>query len=514
MGTLRKYWEEKPLQLILFLGILFRLVAVVFSKGWGMQDDHFLIIEPAQAWAEGINYINWLPGPNNHPQPDGHSLFYSGLHYLFFLLCGYLHFNDPQAKMFVIRLLHAAFSVLTVYYGYKLTEKLAGKEPAKLAGLLLAIFWIMPFLSVRNLVEVVCIPFILIGLWFIYKAIEPGNKMRLFLLAGAIMGFGFSVRFQTAIFISGTALALLFLRKWKPMLSFSLGVILSIILIQGFIDYFIWGYPFAEAGEYIRYNIAAANDYIAGPWYRYLFLLTGILIPPISIFFFVGFFRLWKKHLLVFLPVMIFLVFHSIFPNKQERFILPIIPFIIILGVIGWNEFVKESKFWNRYPWLLHSCWVFFWVINTIALLAVTPMYSKRARVESMVYLSRYKEIGCILQEDINHSGIPMPPLFYLTQWVSAPTITKERPYEEYSRYLRWRIKNRYPRFVLFYGPENLEQRVKAIQGILPGIIYETTIQPGYIDDFLYKINPRNSNQTIIIYRNPDFFPDKISPTP
>jgi hypothetical protein len=513
MSMLRKYWKEKPLAVILFLGILFRLIAVVFSKGWGMQDDHFLIIEPAQAWSEGINYNNWFPGHHGSSQPDGHSLFYSGLHYLFFLLCGVLHFDDPQAKMYLIRFFHAAFSLITIYFGYRLTDKLAGKEPAKLAGLLLSVFWIMPFLSVRNLIEVVCIPFMMMGLWFIYIALESKSNMRLFLLAGLIMGIGFSIRFQTAIFISGIAIALVFMKYWKPVFVFSFGLIISILLLQGITDYFLWGYPFAEMGEYIRYNIAASHDYITGPWYLYLFLLAGIFIPPVSIFLFIGFFRMWEKHLLVFLPVFIFLLFHSIFPNKQERFILPIIPLIIILGVIGWSDLVRESNFWRKYPGLLKSCWIFFWVMNTTALFAVTPMYSKKARVESMVYLSRYKNIGCILQEDVNHSGMPMVPMYYLSQWIAVEMITKEQPQEIYAKRIKWIIKNRQPKFVLFYGPENLDQRVINVQKILPGIVYETTILPGFIDDLLYRVNPRNSNQTIIIYRNTELIPNKISST-
>lgn len=514
MRIIQKYWEEKPLAVILFLGIFFRLIAVVFSKGWGMHDDHFLIIEPAQAWAEGINYNDWLPGPNSGSQPDGHSLLYSGLHFLFFLVCGYLNFDDPQAKMYMIRFLHAAFSMITVYYGYLLTEKLAGKEPAKLAGLLLAVFWMMPFLSVRNLVEVVCIPFMLMGLWYIYKAIENKDNVRFYLLAGLIMGIGFSVRFQTAIFISGTAIALLILKRWKPVLIFSFGVVVSIILIQGILDYFIWGYPFAELLEYIRYNIAAAQDYIKGPWYLYLLLLAGILIPPVSIFLFIGFFRLWKKHLLIFLPVIIFLGFHSIFPNKQERFILPVIPFFIILGVIGWNEFVKKSLFWKKYQGLMKICWSFFWIINTVALFAITPMYSKKARVESMVYLSRYKNISSILEEDIYHSGIPMLPQYYLKQWAHVGEITNERPKEVFAELLKLVSPKQYPRFVLFYSTDNLGQRVKNVQELLPGIVYETTIHPGFIDDILYRMNPRNTNQTIVIYRNADLIPDKISSTP
>ena len=74
--------------------------------------------------------------------------------------------------------------------------------------------------------------------------------------------------------------------------------------------------------------------------------------------------------------------------------------------------------------------------------------------------------------------------------------------------------KKRYPRFVLFYGQENLDQRVDKVKELLPGIVYETKILPGFIDDLLYHLNPRNTNQTIIIYRNTELIPSKISSAP
>ena len=512
MNQIRKYWNEKPLLLIMLSAILFRLISVIFSKGWGMLDDHFLIIEPAQAWAEGINFENWLPdGHGGGSQPDGHSFLYSGIHYLLFLLCDFLHLTDPQGKMYLVRFLHAAFSLITVYYGYKLTEKLSGKEEAKLTGLLLAIFWAMPFGSVRNLVEIVCIPFMMLGLWFIYSAKETAHGLRLYLLAGMIMGLGFSIRFQTAVFISGVGLVMLLTKQWKPLLYFAMGVIMSIIAVQGIIDYFVWGYPFAEMGEYIRYNIQAAQDYTTGPWYRYLVFLSLLLIPPISLFLFFGFFRVWKKYLIIFLPVLIFVVFHSLFPNKQERFILPVIPFIIMLGVIGWTDFVGQSAFWKKHPGLLHACWTFFWVINIAALFVVSPMYSKKARVEAMVYLSRYKEVKNILLEDSNRTGVVVIPQFYLQQWVKTEEISQNKPPERYAQWMLSVDSSEYPRFVIFYGAELLEERVQKLKKLLPGLVYETTIEPGFIDEILYRANPINANQTIYIYRNTVLIPGKIN---
>lgn len=85
METIKNYYKEHPLRFALITGIVLRFIAVIFSKGFGMHDDHFLVIEVAQSWADGTDYNNWLPGSGS-TQPSGHSFFYCGIHYLLFTL--------------------------------------------------------------------------------------------------------------------------------------------------------------------------------------------------------------------------------------------------------------------------------------------------------------------------------------------------------------------------------------------------------------------------------------------
>ena len=165
--AIRRYWDENPLAVILILGIFFRLLAVIFARGWGMIDDHFLVIESAQSWVDGSDYNDWLPGSPHNQGPTGHSFFYPGLHYLLFSFFRSVHLEDPQIKMLIVRFLNASWSLLTIYFGYKITERLSDEKSARLVGLLLALFWFMPWISVRNLVEVTCIPFLILSVWFI-----------------------------------------------------------------------------------------------------------------------------------------------------------------------------------------------------------------------------------------------------------------------------------------------------------------------------------------------------------
>jgi hypothetical protein len=499
---IQKMWDEKPLTLVMVVAVVTRLIAAIFSRGFGMHDDHFLVIEAAQAWVDGVIVPGQPQVPGQELIPDGHSLFYMGLHYLLFKFLAGIGINDPQFKMLIIRLIHAAASVYSVWLSFRITEKLASKKDAALAGLIMAAIWFLPMLSVRNLVETFCIPFTLAGTWLLIDADEKKNPLITYFLAAFILGLSISVRFQLIVFVGGVGLVLLIQRKWIPAVTFAFGSLISIVLLQGLVDFFIWGYPFAEFIEYVRYNLQAAYSYITGPWYNYMLLLAGILIPPVSLMLFFGFFRIWKKHLIIFLPSFLFLVFHSFFPNKQERFIFPIIPYIIIGGVIGWNSFVSASIYWQKHQKALSRAWIFFWIINLALLIPVSTAYSKRSRVEAMAYLSKYKGIKVVVAEDSNKSSAQMLPRYYSGQWMQAlyKSNTGVRSYMADS--IPCKLSD--ASFVLFYSDENLQARVDSMKKDIPSLEYETTFNPGFIDDIMHRLNPVNRNETIYMFRNKD----------
>ena len=502
-------WEEHPLPMIMGLAILFRLLASIYAKGFGMVDDHFIVIEPAQTWLDG-EPSEWLPGGPGNTGPSGFNLFYPGIHYTLFILFKWIGLTNPQGKMLVVRLLHGAWSLITVWYGYKIAEKLDHKHSARLVGLLLAIFWFMPWMSVRNLVEMTCVPCIVLGYWMILRNNTSGNKTWNCILAGLFFALAFNIRPQSAFFPFGIGLILLFQGKWKELFTLTLSTLLVIVIIQGSIDTAIWGVPFVELIGYIKMCIAQRNDYISLPWYNYILTLSGMLIPPVSFFLIVGFAKTWKRLLIIFLPVMLFLVFHSYYPNKQERFIVPMIPLFIIAGTIGWHDIFTNSRFWRQRKKLHHISWFVFWIVNTILLLILTLTYSKRARVEAMSYLSDYPDIRYILVIDQENSP-ELIPKFYLNQW---PTnISDGSRCQDADTLLNLSIKNNRqmtPAFILFTGGSDIKALVAKARWYHPRIVYETTIHPGFIYRLLFRMNPKgNKNTTIYIYRNTEIIAQK-----
>ncbi len=515
-----EYWQKHPLRLALIVGLVLRLIAAVFSGGYGMHDDHFLVIETAQSWVDGTDYNNWLPhsqlkdNPDKEPKPDGHSLFYPGLNYLFFYTLNTLGITDFSLKMMLLRLLHALFSLLVIYSGFRITQIISNIDTARRIALLLATFWWIPFFSVRNLVEVVAIPFAMLGMLWLLEAEQDKGWRKLF-WGSFVLGITFNIRFQTIFLATGIGLFYLYKTQWRKLLIFSSAYLFAILIVQGGIDMLIWKRPFAEFVEYVIYNMEHKYTYGNNQYSMYFLLLLGFMLPPISILWFFGWLRSFKNSLLLWLPTICFFAFHTIFPNKQERFIITIAPMVLVLGVVGWIDFMSSSQFWIKQQKLYKAMVRTFWIINLILLIPVTLTFSKRSRVVSLEYLSQYKEsINSVLIEDTNRSSVPFFPLAYLEKWVpvynlprndsgSNPTDIEKRAtwnFQIFSPEYFSLTQKPFPDYVLFLGNQNLEQRVEAMQKYCE-LEFETEIKSGFVDRIMAAINPKNVNESVYIYR-------------
>jgi hypothetical protein len=295
---------------IFFAALLIRLIAAIFSQGYGMHDDHFLIIEASSSWSDGFDYNNWLPwSEKNRGAPEGHSFTYVGLNYIYFVCMKTLGVLDPKILMLFNRILHALFSLLILHFSYKITQRLGTQKQAITVGWLITLLWVLPFLSVRNLVEITCIPFMLWGMWLTIK----NPTARNFLLAGLLLGFAVSIRYQVGVFAVGMAAVYFFQKEFKGFIFFCLGVLLMFTLTQGLVDYLIWGKPFAEFLGYAIYNVNEGTEYIPNNnYFMYFLVLMGIFLAPLGLLIGLGFIRGWKKYLILFLPVLFFLLFHSL----------------------------------------------------------------------------------------------------------------------------------------------------------------------------------------------------------
>ena len=282
---------------------------------------------------------------------------------------------------------------------------------------------------------------------------------------------------------------------------FGLGAVLSIVIVQNAIDYTLWGRPFVALTYYVIYNMANAYNYIIGPWYNYILLFAGILIPPISLFIFWGMGKSFKKYLIVVLPALCFFVFHSYFPNKQERFVLPCLPFFIMAGIAGWTLVEQQSAYWLNHKKLLRGCWIFFWSLNLLLLAIFTPSATKIARVDVMSYLYTHRSNWQhFMIEQSTSWNIEIPPLYYSGEFPSYYGVCGERPADTVFAEIKHNNQP-LPDYILFAENKDLETRVANIRKHVPNMELEAVIESSFIDRLFYTLNPINTEITYYVYR-------------
>ena len=487
---------------IIFAALVVRLIAAIFSQGYGMHDDHFLIVEASGSWVDGFDYNKWLPWTEgNRGGPEGHTFTYVGLNYLLFSLLKGIGISDPKTLMLINRLIHALFSLLVVKYGFKITERLSNRKNAVMVGWFLALLWLWPFLSVRNLAEIAPIPFILWGMWLLVKRdpqFEDSDSLRetktpllYFFYAGMLLGMATSFRYQIGVFAIGVATYYFFRWKFREFALISAGVVLVFCLTQGVVDYAIWGYPFAELWGYVTYNMDEGTRYIPNNNYAMYFMVLIGTFLPVGLLLGIGFFRSFRKYLILFLPVIFFILFHTFYPSKQERFIMTVLPMFCMLGVMGY-EMLREKKGWNNAWKYLNTV---FWILNIPLLLAASVTYSKKSRVEAMYFIyEKQLKPTRVLFELTGETDYSMAPKFYAQHWDMAITLrddTTQPP--NVAPHLKYDL-------IFFYDEYNLEERRAQYDTIYPNMTLGKVCEPSYVDRLLRWLNPRNKNEYIEVW--------------
>lgn len=488
-------------------GLILRMAAATLGSGYLMHDDHFLVLEAAGSWIDGADYNDWFPWNQEgdtvvHPA----NFAYVGSQFAVLKVLHAAGIDHPSTQALIIRILHGLYGLFVIAFGYGIARALqpARTDLAVRCAWILAAGGLWPMLSVHQLVEVVCLPPLLLA--FMALAHPGPVEFRRAVWAGIGIGLATGLRYQCGLIGLGLVPVLLWQRQWKPLLTIGT-IALAVFAVTQAADLYVWGRPFTQLQAYLTYNSTHAGEYPQGPWYQYLLTLAGLLVPPVSLMLLWGAFhrgpqahRGWWR---ILGPLLLFLVFHSLYANKQERFILPMAPALIVLGTLGWEAWSTGSRWWARHRRLERSAWHAFWVISLALLAATVPYPGKHSRVAAMEFLH---DAGARYFAMVQVDSGAMPPLFYSGTWedyhIDDRRVERGDPVSVTRRWC-----GTPPEFILFQGDRHLGEAVAEYKAALPGLRYVTTIKPGRVDRWLHELNPYNTVERIMVYATDDALP-------
>jgi hypothetical protein len=471
--------------LLVFAGLL-RVLAAVFSGGFLASDDHHVVIGAADRIASGVGL----------PVTFERSALFPGVIAAIMSIGRHLGIHDPGVEMLLVRLVQALYSLLVVYFVYRLLERSMGPESAMLGGLLAAAFYAMPVTAVHQLEESVCQVPLLAAFWWWQRAEDRHQPRAVWgALAGAALGVALLLRLPLIGFVG--VFVLLVLLRPQPVtvgdkLAF-LGGLALVVVLQGYSNAAVnhqWGYSFAQRlGAMLHPQRLAVESggYPSNPPWHYVLTLLAALIPPASILLLAAAVKGGRQVPLLGLASLAFLVSHSLIANKQERFLLPILPALFILIVAG-------------LPWLAarigrayRPMWWYFWTVNTALLVIVTFSFSKKDRVEPLLVVYRRHDATGVLVAQYNQTfGVPE---YYL----GAPRpqlVVVERGQDVEDRARGFPIN-----YVIVYSDTPEADRVSLAAALHRNLTLLTVIQPSLTDRLAHAINPRhNRAHTAVIY--------------
>ncbi|NQW43005.1 MAG: hypothetical protein HQ463_06200 [Bacteroidetes bacterium] len=368
--------QNKPLIIVWIVGIVLHMLSAWFSTGYFHVDEHFQLVEYSNYLIGNVSAseLPWEFGATMRPTFQVY-IFYWGIK--FFNLFG-LH--NPFILSAIFRLISASLALNATHFLGKTLFKTDTKQYFIFITTSLFL-WFMPYQHVRFSSENWSAIAIIFSIGFLLK-----DK---YALAGIFSALSFAFRFQSAFFIVGILLWLIFIRKndWKYCIQY----VLFGLLVFGFsivTDYFFYSKWVCTSYIYFYQNliVGKASEFGTDPFYYYFIKIIEQGIAPYGILILIAFgFGVYKnpKSIIVWTSLP-FLLGHMAVGHKELRFLFPLIYFIPIYLVWFYEHFKVQIK--NKLG--LKVLFYLLIIINFIAL-PIASFKSSNPRLPLLQWLSK-----------------------------------------------------------------------------------------------------------------------------
>lgn len=468
------------LGIALLLGLALRSLAAYYVYGPLAVDDTVHGLSPAAAMAAG----KWpaIPAYRSYLLVWLLARFYSWA-----AAWGMGH--GPAAP---VRFVYGCLGVLSLgtiagAYFYARAFRELGNTFAALAMYLMAAHFLMPFAGTRAFGECVAMPFLTLGLGLAELGRKEDNLAEL-ALGLALLGVATLLRFQVVIVFAGYAAFLAVSRQHRG-LAVAVGVAIAMVLAEGLIDSRS-GRPWLSTfGAYLKENGAGAAEYGVQPWYAHLAFLAACTLPPFSLVFLDRLPALARDHAPTVLVLVAFVGAHSVIAHKEERFMFPMLPLVLLLLAAAWAD--KADT-----PVAKLVYFPAFAVLNSLAVIVVSISNTQAGDIQPLVELQERYGTGVILETSpsINQNFLATglflkKPVAF--ERVAPESLTPTFPRDYFARHPGPAI----PALVVTTPDPALAIRLETMEC---GPVESAT---SLLDRIIYRVNPkRNTRRRPIFY--------------
>lgn len=346
---------------LLTLGLLLRIVLALAFPRIHHADELFQYYEQAHRLAFGQGIVPWeyREGIRSWLLPG--------------ILAGLMKAvswisDDPSAYLAVSKGLWSALSLSIPAVAFLWAKRAAGLTAGLTAAFIATVWFELVYYAPTALTESIATSLLLIACWLAWTA-ETVDRRRL-IWAGLLFGLVFVFRFHLLPAIL-TAAVVASRGDWRgrlrPMLLAGLG---PVVLCNGLLDWVTLGWPFQSVVKNFWINIVEEKSHSFG-------------VMPLG-FYFEEYARIWSwwlapmaalivlgargQPMLVAVPLAVVLS-HSLVAHKEYRFVLPALPFLLIMAALGTERLARRlgkelaAERWSGVPrWtplaVLCAAWV------------------------------------------------------------------------------------------------------------------------------------------------------------
>lgn len=321
---LRDFYRRRPLLVIWGVGLLLRGLTAGFAIGFFARDDYFHVLDISLAWLDDPSF-DWESSDRAGAGIRSHLLprIVQGVLWV----AESLGFTSPVGKL---RLLYGVMGVYAslLIPGMWMLMRDQSPRSRELATWLASAHFLLPYAGTRLLIEAAAIPPLVWGIGFARRSEKSTDA----LLAGLLIGLACWWRYQVGVMGLAVAGVVAFSGRGR---SKRIGALVAGALLalgaQGIFDLLTFGAFLGPVRGNILANLEPHEALTRSSPFAYLGLWLALTLPPLTVWLVPLLFRAARAMPLVSIPWAAFVVFHSLVPHKEERFMLPAVPMFLAL---------------------------------------------------------------------------------------------------------------------------------------------------------------------------------------